>query len=250
MTRVALLNDTSDWHCGSAAASTAVRRMIEAAGGKVALTLPSSTPLAEPQYDGIDAVVVNAEGSFHHDIEWAWRLLEWLSAAHERSIRTAVVNAMWCQMSSKAQDVLERCDLVVFRDPLSRAHAGLPDAPCYPDVSILEAPDVPVDASPTGGAGRCVDMVPKGDADEWRLWIARLSEFGWIKTFEHHACVAGAMAGIDVKPITAAVAPLHRGWKIEGLCAFSDNGDLGRGLRRQRPPMVDAYPKILADFLA
>lgn len=85
-----------------------------------------------------DAVIVNGEGSLHHDRPAVGALADLADARRERGSPTALVNASWFANGVENTRRLAAFDLVAVRDPQSRAH--LRDC----GIRCLEAPDLAV----------------------------------------------------------------------------------------------------------
>ncbi len=248
--RVFLLNDTSNWHSGSAAATAVLCRLIEQAGGEVVgrlATNDTERPLV--RLSAFDVMVVNGEGSLHHDNSWAKTLLEWIGLAHIAQKPVAVVNALWCEMSDDARAVLHQCDLVTFRERRSRDHAQMPDAPFYPDLALLA--DYPQTTPPANPGHRTQTAVPRGDEFMWARYIEQLRHLnaidGDLQTNQHHAILAGGIAGV---PVVVVPRPGEPTWKNEGLLDYTVDNSLHKGLMQQRERMASDYPELLRWFFA
>jgi hypothetical protein len=139
-----LLNDTGrrsgGAHIGTLHACTALRRSLarrgltelgwanDAAGfAAVMATAPQRPAL----------VVLNEEGSLHHNARLAVDLLDICAQAKDQGLRVAVVNAVWQDNSDQMAAILRRADLLHLRDSLSRA--ALP-----PDVTAQITPDISI----------------------------------------------------------------------------------------------------------
>lgn len=247
--RVFLLNDTSNWHCGSAAAMAVLCRLIEQAGGEVVDRLRTNDTEHTVPADTFDVVVVNGEGSFHHNRSWAKRLLWWIETAEYQRKPVAVVNALWCEMSDAARDVLQQCDLVTFREHRSREHAQMPDAPIFPDLALLA--DYP-ETSPEYVVGDCIrNHVPHGDESMWARHIGQLRHLndigGALQTNQHHGILAAGVADV---PIVASEPNGLPNWKNDGLLEYAVGGSLHKGLMAQRDRMGVEYPELLRAFFA
>jgi hypothetical protein len=278
MTRVLYLNDTSRWHVGSAVASESIAWAIVKAGGEIVRTVITGDARAcddALRAGDYDALVINGEGTLHDcedcdSREWPAVLMRACETAMQAGKRVAVVNALWCRMSPVFADILRDCDLVVFRDTISRAVAGMPDAPCFPDAALM----CPIPTIATGDKrGHLTGTSPmewnlssdpdarvprSGGATAWVKYLCRLAEIESLRTCQHHALLAAAIVGTSVVPWSSEL--LGRGWKNEGLMAWAglpaadspdaepvETADLARVLVDEREKMVEAYPMMLRD---
>lgn len=260
--RVLLLNDTSKWHCGSAAATAQIVRCIEESGGEVVARVKTGDFDAQPDFDAVDAVVVNGEGTFHDDQPWALRLLEWMCAAGEK-MRVALVNAMWCRMGFDATCRMNAAcmPLKIFRDERSK-QAGQ-GTHCYPDAALMAELPEPAEKR----AGVVFGVVPdqwdasytniklpvprRQPAEAWGKYLAVVGTLEQYATLEHHGLLAAMAMGTSIVPISADL--YRRGWKVEGLLALHDdwtNADAVRAeMLRLRAEMLVEYPRLLREFL-
>ncbi len=246
--RVFLLNDTSNWHCGSAAATAVLCRLIEQAGGEVVGRLATNDkgPLRIDVLCEADAVVVNGEGSLHHDNGWATHLMFWMGIAKGFGVPVAVVNALWCEMGEDARAVLQQCDLVTFRERYSRDHAQMPDAPIFPDLALLA--DYPQTTPPAKPGHRTQTAVPRGDEATWAQFIGELRNLAWLPTSQHHGILAAGIADVQVEVTRRPGKPT---WKNRGLMDYwVPGGSLHDGLMAQRERMQREYPELLRSFFA
>ena len=106
--RVFLSGDHSQYHGGSAAVISAIRRM-----------LPDVT-FAETG-GPFDTLIVNGEGSMHHDSAHFVAKMEQLAAAQMLGKKTCLVNAVWQENSGRFDDVLRNLDVLTLRGPASAA---------------------------------------------------------------------------------------------------------------------------------
>ncbi len=211
-----------------------LRAEIGAFADIVAVHTVGSTDIDAVAFDACDAVVVNGEGTIHHDSPRADFLLGVLAAAQAAGKRTALVNAVYQQAHPPPGDTLARLDLFVVREVRSaawaRRHGGAPwvlldsaadrnrllaDArplrsvsgivkgathPKAPSANWLDAVDAPR-----------IDMTA-GTLDEIVATLRRVDAY---VTGQHHGVYAAALAGI---PFVALTSNSH---KIEGLIEWS-----------------------------
>lgn len=102
-----VLGDHSDVHCGSAAVIEVLRTILRDAGDIVSAA------------QDCDVLIVNGEGSMHHDSIACREKLEAIEAAQERGIQTWLVNSVWQQNGSSFDNVLRRLNGLWLRGPRS-----------------------------------------------------------------------------------------------------------------------------------
>ena len=111
-------NDCSAYHGGSWAVADVIRRQAKAAGWRV-VTERSKTKISERSVLGCDMLLVNGEGTLHHDRPRARHLISLLRMAQENGIRTALVNTSWADMAEDCAPVLRNLDILSVREPAS-----------------------------------------------------------------------------------------------------------------------------------
>jgi hypothetical protein len=114
-----LLNDCSHYHAGSALVAHKIRKLLHQKG----LT---EGPKA-------DVLVVNGEGTFHHDAPSTKRISEVL-AANRGAAKVFFVNGVWQNMTKQVPDVSFAC----LRDSLSEESFKK----VHPNVETTFAPDI------------------------------------------------------------------------------------------------------------
>lgn len=88
-----------------------------------------------------DLVVINGEGSLHHDRPIVQRVLDLASRRKELSRPTVLVNTSWFANSPANTRRLAAFDLIALRDPVSRQEVASYGLDCFdaPDLAIREA---------------------------------------------------------------------------------------------------------------
>lgn len=234
---VFLMNDTSSGHAGMRAVMRSIRKNLS--GHKIVAThRVGQTGYFLPE---CEAVVVNGEGTIHHDAPCGRFLLQTLGKAQERGIKTFLVNAVFQQTPPYFSRVLERLDYLSVREPLSahcaRESGGRPviavDSAAdrrflqgrnlgkLAEVVCSEAPFVKVDLSG-------YDCFPLNS--DYADIVETLRANGTIYiTGLHHGVYAAGLAGVPFVPLPS------NSWKIESLLAWF-KADTGNGipLRRTR----------------
>ncbi len=105
--KIRLIGDHSEYHCGSEAAFRAIWEEVRRHGNIVG---------AEGDYD---LLVVNGEGSMHHDSKGCQRKMEEVRKAQSEGRRVALVNTVWQDNPSAYADVLAGCEQVIVREVCS-----------------------------------------------------------------------------------------------------------------------------------
>lgn len=144
MRDVIVLNDTrGDRHFGCTAVMRALEAGLSGVGLRVALSLGTHVDWRnhagfERALRSAQLVVVNGEGTLHHDRPAGLRLLEVAAAARAAGVPSALVNAGW-QSNGEAYSTAARAfDLVSARDSLSSEElraAGIASS-VVPDLSL------------------------------------------------------------------------------------------------------------------
>lgn len=222
--RFRLIGDHAGYHCGSAAVTDWLTGMLREKGVLVT-------------DDSYDVLVVNGEGTMHHDSKGQIRKMTALARAQELGRSTMLVNSVWQQNDGRFDEVLRRIDHIVLREVLSQKDLlerhGVP-AKVSPDVSYhlkLAEPGQIVDCS--GGlaltdfysrefsqfvrltGGRLIREATFLSMQEldWSSLVHSLKTASLLVTGRHHAVYAACRAGI---PFVAVPGNTH---KIEGLIA-------------------------------
>jgi len=166
--RAILLNDTrSDHHIGC---ELVVRNSLELCkqhGINVTSTITTSNALEapdriEPMLSKNDLVLLNGEGTLHHDRPRALALLEAASLAKKSGLKTVLYNALWSENPEGATH-LPHFDLIFCRDSQSadeilRHHPALP-VQTVPD--MIFATPVPDQAAARTSRPLVTDSVKK-----------------------------------------------------------------------------------------
>jgi polysaccharide pyruvyl transferase WcaK-like protein len=67
-----------------------------------------------------DLIVLNGEGTLHHNAPWAKKFLGYISQAQQMGKQTHLVNSVWQQMSDEYKKIAAKCDVVEVREVLSQ----------------------------------------------------------------------------------------------------------------------------------
>lgn len=136
---------------------------MQARGWKCSGSLPVSSPANwlsryEQEINAADLIVINGEGSIHHDSKNATHLFEISKALVEQNERVVLINALWQQNSpDKWKPVIAKFSAAYCRDKKSQKElmAIYPAAGYAPDLTFFDYP-----VFPNSGAGfACTDSV-------------------------------------------------------------------------------------------
>lgn len=146
--KVLLCNDTWDFHGGSKACMGALNDLLE---DHEVTRLDRNRPFRKESkfadhdteliglVEASDVVIVNGEGTMHHDTTAARYWLYALLLSQRRGKKTALVNAVWDTMNV-IPDRLRRLDLLTTRDPFSQQQLWAMGVDChlFADLCLLE----------------------------------------------------------------------------------------------------------------
>lgn len=220
--RVRFVGDHSKYHCGSAAVAGYIRHKL----GEQCTVVEDG--------DDFDALVVNGEGSMHHDGPDCIRKMQEIERSVERGRKTYLVNTLWQSNSDRFDHVLKQIDQIIVRETLSQAELrdrhGV-DAQVIPDFSYFapikkanlhSAPkgkilitdfyssDLMAFVTPSGGPltkNPFIDM----KKTSWSNIVSTLKQNILLVTGRHHAMYAACKAEI---PFVVTAGNSH---KIQGL---------------------------------
>lgn len=239
--RTVVLNDTSAWHSGSAAATAALFEILEGDGHEVVGKIATKTPnlavfgreLLESRAPGL--VVIHGEGTMNRDSPVGTTFLELATLAKVRGAVVFLVNALWAGMSPKWATLVRNFDRVFVRDPESQGALeaeGVTVAGVRVDLSVnlmepeLEEglalmPERKGTSAGDGVTGRPLPWFPDGARRvslrdlEWRDAIRAIRTTALYVTGEHHGAIAAGLAGV---PFAAMEQETH---KLRALYAWA-----------------------------
>jgi len=143
-----ILNDTRvDRHHGCSSVMRVLETGLANAGFRIAATVPAHSDWSQDA--GFQAalptarlLVVNGEGTLHHDRPAGLRLLQSAEHARERGLATALVNAGWEANGSAYAGAVRNFDLVSARDSRSAEALRAVGVECrvVPDLSLCTDP--------------------------------------------------------------------------------------------------------------
>jgi polysaccharide pyruvyl transferase WcaK-like protein len=144
---VLVMNDTRvDNHHGCFSVMTAIERLLEANGMEAVAFWPAhaewrGNATFEAALQRARLVIVNGEGTLHHDLPAGRRLLELGSVAKSNAIPAALINTGWEANGPEFSDMLRDFALISARDSLSAKAMGVKpaDVRVVPDLSFYFA---------------------------------------------------------------------------------------------------------------
>ncbi len=149
---VIILNDTRvDRHHGCSSVMRVLEAGLVGAGFRIAATVPAHSDWEkdagfQAALPSAQLLVVNGEGTLHHDRPAGLRLLQAGEFARERGLATALVNAGWEANGRAYVKAARDFDLVSARDSRSAAALNTEGVDCrvVPDLSLCTTPPVAV----------------------------------------------------------------------------------------------------------
>lgn len=148
-----ILNDTrrAPNHLGCVTVMSNLLHLAGSKGLEVFRTFTRVDVAESPEFlsalEAAEVVIVNGEGTMHHDAPGAKALARAVAAAHRAGKRTALLNAVW-QDNVETVSCLEHFDFVQVRDSYSLDQirlAGRSDALLAPDFSFYQGSDSAAD---------------------------------------------------------------------------------------------------------
>jgi len=234
--KVYLLNDTSREHVGSKAASYVIKSAIRKNYRLYAKHF-TNTPVDYDILKASNIVVINGEGTMHHDTSRSIILMTAIRRAIKMNKQVHLVNTVWQDMHRKWTRILNKVDSIVVREPRSKAaleDIGVNNVEIYPDICVgLKAKKVKPQINFRGkvvvgdSVRKFNDMPLKDDRvfrrtpnyniprDNWAHFIAVLKTIGVYVTGRHHGIYACCAAKT---PFVAFKSNTH---KMEGLLEWA-----------------------------
>lgn len=232
--KIYLMNDTSrDRHAGCRAVMESIRNELKHCS-IIKTHHVGEFCIDRAAMEEADWVLVNGEGTIHHNVPKAEFLMLGLKVAQDLGKRTALVNALYQQNVCVYRDVLAKLDYFTVRETCSasaaRKHRGKPlirldsaadrklsrtGTPIRGKSEVLFGSTHP--EAPTHGLLR--DVAPESfvDMHSGEFWdiVATLREAHVYVTGQHHGIYAAALARC---PFVALEGNSH---KISGLMSWS-----------------------------
>lgn len=224
--KVIIFNDTSDYHKGCEKVMEYLHRDVQNCGHQLLASVKGNKDRVEDvqnYFMEADAVIVNGEGTMHHDKPVPHQLLQVIRNAKVLGKKTALINTVWQSMTldDEMKDVL-RDTYISVREVMSQEELQRDDirADIHLDLSYYN--DVPEKVSPQrelviGKFFMQQDYRPEGInhidifKDDWNTVVNILRNTDWFITGRHHELYAACKARCSFAALSGNT------WKNEGL---------------------------------
>lgn len=231
-----IANDTRvDGHHGCSAVMTTLERLLEAKGMSVVARYPAHSDWRQDaqflkKLASVRLLVVNGEGTIHHDRAAGRRLLELGAAARSLGVPAALVNTSWEANSDELTAMLADFALVAARDTVSAAQmrSGVPEVRVVPDLSLCADPEK------TGQARRGIGVTDNVDRIKALVLSKVRREAGgtWVSIHHRSPWMRFVREGLSLRTDLPRPLRLARLAAMRtGLWAASQD-DLGRFMAR------------------
>lgn len=247
---VYLFNDTSHGHAGSRATMRELHRILPEL---IAVNYCGDFHYCNDLFDKCDAVVVNGEGSIHHNNRKARFLMDVLARAQRLGKRTALVNSTYQAMPSEYDDILKNLDFFSVREWLSYEYCTTKGVhpELFIDLSVNSAiprknsglklfrgrahPDVPASCR------QLINNYPNAPTLDLSGDFQDVIDFLSVRaktyvTGQYHGLIAGVLAGCQVLWYPS------NSWKIEGLNKWAEVEDKSLHELILTAPTLDGVP--------
>lgn len=191
---ILLLNDTSRYHYGC-------QKVIESFEFDRSIKTNESPKVVFSEYS---KVILNGEGTLHHDQKNADKFLRYLARAQEAGCETEIRNTVWQSMSPKYKEILSNCDKITVREVLSQqelSKIGIEaevelDRSLIPEVSYFPYEHVEVYEGQYFYNKSSESIYPRIDIfkQDWDEMVNRLRNADVLITGRHHEMYAAIKA--------------------------------------------------------
>lgn len=225
--KVLILNDTSNYHHGCFKVMEYLIKEV-ASKHQILASVRGNIDIAQWPVDAFDEaelILINGEGTMHHDRPLAIQYLELLREAKRRGKKTALINTVWQSMTLDKEliEVLKDTYISV-REVLSQQElqkSGI-DADIHLDLSyFVDVPEIPQLQYPreyvVGKFFSQSDYRPKGInsvdifKQDWNTIVNILRGTDWFITGRHHEMYAACKARCPFATLAGNT------WKNQGL---------------------------------
>lgn len=225
-----LFNDTSAYHKGCKKVVEYIHKDIKSCGYELLASIPSkhtargyNSLLIDKLIKEADLVIVNGEGTMHHDQESARHLLNIIKQSYYKGKQVMLINSLWQSMGITSSDIdcLKNIYICVREE---RSQKALSEYGIHADVSLdLSYFDrVPEENKEkhsllVGGFFRKTQYRPEGVPvlsifdSSWEDCVNSLRSTEWFITGRHHEMYASAKAECPF------IAFSGNSWKNESL---------------------------------
>ena len=207
--KVVILNNTSRYHKGCEKVMEYLHKDVVQSGHQIVASVMGNKDTLTDAWDKIemsDAVIVNGEGTMHHDRPIPHSLLNVIRNAKKQGKKTALINTVWQSMTldDEMKDVL-RDTYISVREIMSAEELQKDniDADIHLDLSYFN--HVPEKVSPhrelvVGKFFAQADYRPKDIPvldifkQDWNTFVNVLRSTDWFITGRHHELYASCKA--------------------------------------------------------
>lgn len=187
-----LLNETrlmaDHLHLGGNAVARYIEKSMALAGldclGSASSAEECNALLSSPHIDQLKLIVLNGEGSAHHDSSRIRDLMLFCMAMKERAIPCVLINTVWYENSPVLGELLDYFDIVAVREShsMQAIQVWRPDARLVPDISFAAFAEQ--DSAFEGQLTRPVISSPLAVIDSVNSTVAgQLAAFGEFHRF-------------------------------------------------------------------
>jgi len=226
MVKTLLLNDTSNYHSGC---KVVVKELVKKYN--ITLTVKTHEQITKNSLLKFDKVVLNGEGTLHHNQKNAKKFLTYLDIAQKNNIETYLINSVWQDMSKQYDKILKNLKVLEVREinsynELKNKHNILstikPDQSYFHNVVNLKD-FKKIDIYEGGYSSMEVigylrkkikqTAYPSIDifTQSWEEVVGRLKNSDLLITGRHHEMYAACVAECKFIPFSGNT------WKMEGL---------------------------------
>jgi len=187
-------------------------------------------PVQEHDLEDCDLLVVNGEGTFHHNGLRSIRYLGYMKMALEMKKSVHLINTVWHEMSSDWKPLLKKCELLEVREVLSQKEMDcgasiVLDASMHLPVENLNLPREGICIGNHFSKNKQIDIsLPHENISifdqTWTQLVQRLQRSKLLVTGRHHEMCAALKARTPVLIIKG------NSWKNEGFFHTVEHTDL------------------------
>lgn len=224
--KVVVLNDTSRYHNGCKKVIEYLHKDLQKCGHQIVASVKGNKDIltdAFPYIEQADAVVVNGEGTMHHDRPVPHQLLNTIRNAKKMGKKTALINTVWQSMTldDEMKDVL-RDTYISVREVMSHNELLKDNIESDIHLDLSYFNDVPDRFAShrqvvVGKFFAQQDYRPKGVPEidifkqDWDTVVNVLRSTDWFITGRHHEMYASCKARCPFATLSGNT------WKNEGL---------------------------------
>lgn len=226
--KVIVLNDTSNYHYGCKKVIEYLVKDLISNGHEILALIKGnidqlSYPPAPEHYDQADAIIINGEGTMHHNRPIVFNYLEILKNAKRLGKKTALINTVWqdIKLDQETKEVL-RDTYISVREVLSQQELAKDDiqADVHLDLSYFNNVPEQITSHREYVVGKFflqTDYRPTGIMsldifkNDWNSIVNLLRHTDWFITGRHHELYASCKARCPFSALAGNT------WKNEGL---------------------------------